>query len=293
MELRHIRYFAALAETLNFTRAAEKCHVTQSTLSHQIKQLEDELEVQLFNRIGKRVALTEFGDSFLRQILPALDQIDSAINNLQFEPQAIKGQVRIGATHSFMTFLIPHCISAFLERFPNINVLANELPQGEIVRLLKEGELDLGVAYRPNQEKDLWFEPLFNEEMVLVVSNKHSLATRKRVRMVELHKRKMTLLPEVYSTRHMLDECFRSVGAIPHVAVELSSIAPMLELIRHTDLAGIVGKNAIAESNGLSVIPLESPTPIRTPGLMWPRGGAKDEGSREFAKSVRRILDLP
>ena len=74
MELRHLRYFSTLAETLNFTRAADKSHVTQSTLSHQIKQLEAELGVQLFDRVGKKVIITEVGDIFLAQIKPALAQ---------------------------------------------------------------------------------------------------------------------------------------------------------------------------------------------------------------------------
>ncbi len=291
MELRHLRYFAALAETLNFTRAAEKCHVTQSTLSHQIKQLEDGVGTRLFDRVGKRVVITEVGDALLSRILPALQQIDSAIGALHEAPESLQGQVRIGATHSFNTRLVPQCIASFLDRYPALKVTVEELSQERIVERLKSGDLDLGIAYRPLEGHDLWFEPLYNEELVLVVADRHPLATRKRVRMVELHNLRMTLLPPVFSTRQLLDEYFRSVGAEPQVVVELNAITPMIELIRQTELAGIVGETAIADTDGLCVVPLENPTPMRTPGLLWLRGGIGASGSREFAKVVRRILE--
>src|ERR1700733_9627410 len=79
MELRHLRYFAALAEQLSFTRAAEKVHITQSTLSHQIKQLEDEIGLQLFDRIGKRVVMTEAGEQLLGRVTKALNEIDDGV----------------------------------------------------------------------------------------------------------------------------------------------------------------------------------------------------------------------
>lgn len=291
MELRHLRYFSALAETLNFTRAAMKCHVTQSTLSHQIKQLEEELGAPLFNRIGKRVVITEAGDTLLGRILPALEQIDSAVSDIHETPDELTGQIRIGATHSFNTRLVPKCVASFLDRYPSLKITVEELSQERIVERLQSGDLDLGIAYRPLGEHNLWFEPLYNEELVLVVADWHPLASRKRVRMVELHKLRMTLLPSVYSTRLLLDECFHSAGASPQVVVELNTIGPMIELIRQTELAGIVAITAVADRSGLSVIPLEDPTPMRTPGLLWLRGVTKNLGSQEFAKVVRRQLN--
>ncbi|NKF22254.1 LysR substrate-binding domain-containing protein [Solimonas marina] len=293
MELRHLRYFAALSETLNFTRAADKCHVTQSTLSHQIKQLEDELNTPLFERIGKRVVMTEAGGALLNGILPALARIDSTLNALQTAPDVLQGHLRIGATHSFNTRLVPQCIATFLERYPALKITVEELSQQRIVESLMSDTLDLGVAYRPLEEHELWFEPLYNEELVLVIAKHHPLAARKRLRMVELHNLRMTLLPPMFSTRQLLDEYFRAAGAEPQVVVELNSIAPMIELIRRTDLAGIVGATAVAESDGLRIVPLENPTPIRTPGLLWRRGGSGATGGREFAQVVRKLLNQP
>jgi LysR family cyn operon transcriptional activator len=291
MELRHLRYFAALAETLHFTRAADRTHVTQSTLSHQIKQLEEELGVNLFDRIGKRVVITEAGDTLLAQILPALKQIDMAVTALNSQPGSVAGTLRVGATYSFNTRLVPQCIASFLSRNPAIRVTAEELSQAKIVERLESGDLDLGIAYRPTEDHDLWFEPLYNEEMVLVVASAHPLAKRRKVRMIELHNLRMALLPTMFSTRQQLDECFRAAGAEPVVVAEMNTIMPMIELVKQTDLAGIVGETAVGGVEGLAIVALENPTPIRTPGLLWKRGGSDDLVIKQFAAVVRRATD--
>ncbi|WP_439125791.1 MAG: LysR substrate-binding domain-containing protein [Pseudomonas rhizophila] len=290
MELRHLRYFSTLAETLSFTRAAEKSHVTQSTLSHQIKQLEDELGILLFERIGKKVVITEAGDALLTELQPALRQIDKAIKGLQASPGSVSGELRIGATHTFNSQLVPQCVALFHERFPDTKIFVQELSQALIVQQLEASNLDLGIAYRPLDRNDLWFEPLYNEELLLVVSERHPLAGRKRVRMVELHGVSMVLLSSVYSTRLMLDECFQAAGAEPQVIVEMNSITPMVELIRQSQLAGIVGKTGILDTRGLSFVALEHPTPIRTPGLLWLRGSQSTLVGANFAKILKRQL---
>src|SRR3546814_13405050 len=94
MELRHVRYFDAVAETLNFTRAAERLHVTQSTLSHQIRQLEDELGVELFDRSSKKVRMTEAGEILRSHLTPALGQIDRAVQALRGNAETLTGRIR-------------------------------------------------------------------------------------------------------------------------------------------------------------------------------------------------------
>ena len=116
MELRHLRYFVALAEQLSFTHAADKVHVTQSTLSHQIKQLEDELGCRLFDRIGKRVLMTEAGEAFLERVNNALREVDEGVWTVRKTSEELSGQLRIGATHTFNVRIIPKCIAMFIER---------------------------------------------------------------------------------------------------------------------------------------------------------------------------------
>lgn len=288
MELRHLRYFIALAGSLNFTRAAERLHVTQSTLSHQIKQLEDEVGTPLFERIGKRVALSEAGDEFLHYATKALREIDLGLGALRRSGTDVAGELRIGSTHTFNLGFIPDCIASFQKTHPQVKVMVEELPADQIAARLQQGTLDLGIAYRPSAPGTLQFEPLYNEEMVLVVAKGHPLAKRKRVRMVELHRLPMALLPASFATRQMLDECFASCGAEPQVVVEINTLAPMMELVGKTQLASIVAANAVPAHAGLVIVRLESPTPVRTPGMLWSPVAREAAPTRAFSAIVRK-----
>lgn len=289
MELRHLRYFVALADCRSFTRAAERTHVTQSTLSHQIRQLEDELGQPLFDRIGRKVVTTEAGELFLAFASRALKEVDQGVAMIRPGASSLSGQVRIGATHTFNIGLIPECVALFLARHPAVQVRVEELAAEEIVARLRSRELDLGIAYRPTGPTDLWFEPLYNEEMVLVVADAHPFAGRKRIRMVELHQQPLVLLPRYFSTRTLLEECFLASGAEPVVVAEMSTVAPMLGLVLRTPIAAIVAINAVPKAlGGLHMIPLESPTPIRTPGMLWHSDVPQVSPVQSFAVIVRK-----
>ncbi len=288
MELRHLRYFDALAETLNFTRAAERLHVTQSTLSHQIRQLEEELGTPLFDRGGKRVRMTEAGEILRSHMTPALEKIDLGLQALRAPGQAITGRIRLGTTPSFNTQMVPQCVATLLKSYPGLQVGVEELAAGQILKRLRSGHLDLAVSYPPGEGSELWFEPLYNEELRLVVAATHPLARRRKVRMVELHGVRMVLLWPQFLTRKLLDDCFAAAGAKPVEVAQLNSIAPMIELIRQTDLAGIIPESAVGQREGLRVIPLEDPTPIRTPGMLWPKGATRSPVLKHFAEIIRR-----
>ncbi|BCG01513.1 HTH-type transcriptional regulator CynR (plasmid) [Paraburkholderia sp. PGU19] len=290
MELRHLRYFAALAEQLSFTVAAQKVHVTQSTLSHQIRQLEEELGCQLFEREGRRVTMTEAGELFLERVRNALREVDEGVSTVRFAAEEMTGVVRIGATHTFNLHIIPRCVSLFLDRHPSVRVDVLEMTGDGIAQALLRGDLDIGVTYKPNDALPLRFEPLYTEEMMLAVGLRHPFAKRRFVRVSELHLQRMVLLPRSFSTRVLLDESFRMANAAPVVVAEMNAIAPMIELVRETDIATIVSTHALRRED-VKLIPLESPTPVRSPGLLWRRDEARTPAARSFASIVRSVSD--
>ncbi|SNY98289.1 LysR substrate-binding domain-containing protein [Halomonas sp. hl-4] len=291
MELRHMRYFLAIAETLNFTSAAKRVHVTQSTLSHQIRQLEEELGQPLFARVGKKVVITEAGLSFQKHVAPIVRQVDQTLGAMKAAPEELHGELRIAATHSFNVQLIPLCLSVFIQRFPHVKVVVEELSGDQISEGLVRGSLDMGISYRPAVSRGLRFEPLYNEELKLIVASHHPLAKRKRLRMVELNGQRMTLLAPHFSTRQMLNECFEAAGAQPQIVAELNAISPMIELVRRTDLCSIVSENALSGESGVSAIPIESPTPVRTPGLLWSQQTERSAVSRFMADTIRQVVN--
>jgi LysR family cyn operon transcriptional activator len=276
--------------SLNFTRAAERLHVTQSTLSHQIKQLEDELGTQLFDRSGKRVALTESGEAFLHHATRAL------AGNRPRPGRAARATRRryrascVSAHHAdLQPRLHPDCIAALQPRYPGVRVVVEELAADLIAQRLQQGTLDLGIAYRPATPGAAGSSRSTTRRCVLVVAEGHPLARRKRVRMVELHRLPMVLLPASFATRQMLDECFRSCGAEPQVVAEINALAPIMGLVGKTRLAAIVAANAVQPNAGLAIVRLESPTPVRTPGMLWSPPARESAATRAFSAIVRKV----
>jgi LysR family cyn operon transcriptional activator len=288
MELRHLRYFVTLAEELSFTRAAQRMHVTQSTLSHQIRQLEDEIGQRLFDRIGKRVIITDAGEALLPSATRALREVDEGMRLLKTAPDPLIGTLTIGATHTFNVKLIPECVAAFLDTHPAMSIVVREMFAGDVARHVETLELDLGITYDPHRREHLNFEPLYIEEMVLAVAAGHPFASRRRVRLVELHKQKMVLPTTRSSTRRILDDALRSVGAEPVIVAEMDPLGATIELVRRTRLGAIISRLAAPEAKDLRIIALESPTPLRTPGLLTRAGRPPDAAVRAFIGILRR-----
>ncbi|GAP38349.1 transcriptional regulator, LysR family [Piscinibacter sakaiensis] len=287
MELRHLRYFCALAQHLNFTVAAESLHVAQSTLSHQIKQLEEELGTRLLSRTrGRVVNLTAAGSTFAVFANNALREVDEGIWRLKPEAADLQGSFRIGTIQTANLVQVPRCVLAFHERFPRVHVSVMELSNDAVLEALGAGEIDFGVTNAPVVQKALHFEPLFSEQLVLVVAKTHRLASRRSIRMVELHRQPIVQLSRGFAMRKMLEEQFQSAHAEPHVMVELNSIPPMLEMVAAGSLAAILPASAQNRSELVSVR-IESPTPTRTPGMAWKKRAGSTPFVRAFAELLR------
>ncbi|HEX2544127.1 MAG TPA: LysR substrate-binding domain-containing protein [Ramlibacter sp.] len=288
MELRHLRYFVALAERLNFTQAAAQTHVSQSTLSHQIRQLEEQLGQALFERTKRRVTLTAAGELFLPKAMRALSELDGGIALLSASPAEFNGQLRVGTTPTFNVDVIPRAVAAFTERHPGVRVLVQEDVATGIVGKVLSGASDIAVGYQPADEARVSFEPLCNEELVLVVGPRHPFASRRRVRVIELHRRELIVVPAGFATRRMLEDVFASAGAVPVIRVESDSMGAMLATVGHSQLATIVSRHAVQADSRCKIIPLESPTPMRTTGLLRLRDRAISPAEASFASILRQ-----
>lgn len=289
MELRHLRYFLALAEKLNFTKAAAQVHVTQSTLSHQIGRLEAELGQQLFDRSGRRVTISAAGELFLSKAVKALAEIDSGIALMNTSKKALLGNLRIGTTPTLNMGVVPACLAQFSRDHPSMHVFVDENTGDGLIGDLRADRLDLVLAYRPFELDGLIFEPLYTEEMVVVVNAAHPFAERKRLRMIELHRRELVLPPQKFTTRIQIDEAFQAAGAEPVISIETSSIAALLALVQQAPFATIVSRSALSKHLGLRAIPLEGPTLVRTPGLIGMKDRRRTPAMASFASLVRAV----
>jgi len=289
MELRHLRYFVALAERLNFTAAAEQVHVTQPTLSHQIKQLENELGVDLFNRSERRVSLTAAGVLFLPKVLEALKALDSGTALLKASTTELSGHIRVATSQTFNIVIVPRTVLLYMQHHQHVRITVEELTLEDMTRALRSGDIDLAIAYQPVDSQDLLFEPLCDEELVLISRPDHPLARRKRVRMIELHGRDMVMLPSRFKTRQILQEAFNSAGTEPNVIVESGTIPSLLNLVRETGAPTILSRYAVAPDSTLKTIPLESPRPMRTTGLIWSRNRSQTPILAAFGALLRSV----
>ncbi len=251
--------------------------------------METEVGKPLFDRVGKRVLLTEAGETLLPYALRTLKEIDEGMGQLAGAGPGLLGDLRIGVTHTFNIAFIPECVAQFTARHPTVRVIVSELSAADIVDKVRDATLDFGITYRPDTPSELQFDPLYEEEMVLVVSNRHPLAHRRRIRMVELHRQRLVLLPREFTTRLLLDECFRECGAEPIVGVEMNAIGPMLGLVSRTDMGAIVAVNAVPKNDVLKVILIEHPNPARTSGLLFKRDAPRSPSARSFLSIVRKL----
>ena len=256
MELRHLRYFAALAEQLNFTRAAETVHVTQSTLSHQIKQLETEIGHRLFDRIGKRIVITEAGEQLLGRVKHALSEIDGGLRAVRGSAQQLSGNLRIGVT------VLQRQPAARLHRHllrqaPPVRVTVQELNAESVARGVEARDFDIGIAYRPNSPAAISFEPLCNDEM----APWSRLGIRWRVESAfawsSCTARSSCSRPAI-PPRASCSKAGFARSAEPVVVVEMNPIASALALVRRIEAGAIISRQALTETADLHVIPIEN-----------------------------------
>lgn len=176
MELRHLRYFIAVAEELHFGRAAARLHISQQPLSRQIRDLENELKVQLFDRTKRTIRLTEAGEIFLAEARKTLQQAERAVLLAQRVSRGEIGQLAVGFTGPALNSLLLESVRQFRERYPEVELTLNELRTIEQVEALKANRLHLGLLHPPIDDGSLILETLHREKLVAVVPNTHPLA---------------------------------------------------------------------------------------------------------------------
>ena len=192
MELRHLRYFVAVAEAENVLRAAtQKLHVSQPAVSRQIRDLEDELGAQLFERTGKSVRLTEAGFLFLKEARAVLERTDEAVRSVRAFAQAGETELHVGYTPALRVQIVSPTLRAFQREMPKVHVKLHDWSNEKIVTGLRDGRLQLAFTVRPSkrgESRDLRFEELLREQVRLAVPPTHPFAQRRSVSLADAAK---------------------------------------------------------------------------------------------------------
>lgn len=286
MELRHLRYFEAVARHSHVTRAAEELHIAQPALSKQISQLEQELDIALFNRVGRSVRLTEAGEALLPHARAVLAQVEVARAEMAERVGLRKGRVSIGTTPTVGTRLLPAALAEFSRQHPGIEFRLSEAGLQTLLEELEAGLADMVIVSLPVHDPAVTVEELFSEDLVVVVSNSHSLASTPDVRLADLHNERWVLTAEDYDLRSAtLDACERA-GFTPHVVLEGGEIDTLLRLVSSGLGISLMPRLGVPRDASLTVLRVTDVDLRRTLGLAW----RDDRVSAPAARAMRAFL---
>ncbi len=236
MELRHLRYVVAVAECLNFREASRKLHVSQPSLSVQIKQLEDEVGVRLFHRSKRHVEITRGGEAFLitaREVLSMLERSSSAARQAQ---QGEVGTIRIGFVPNASVAIVPRLLEEIKKQLPLVDVELKEWPEATQIRELQSGALDIGITHREKVPDSLESMLLLRERLLLALPKHHQAARKKAVNFDDVRD-DLLLIPrkDLFPTLHqMIIRIFVAGGvalnrtqAIEHLQTAIALVVQM------------------------------------------------------------------
>jgi LysR family cyn operon transcriptional activator len=288
MELRHLRYFLSIVRIGSFTKASEELYITQPTLSHQIRQLEEQLGCELLDRSSRRVRLTNAGEIFAEYANRALKEVENGKSAIQEFQQLQLGSLSFGVISSFINSLLPPVLSRFQAEYPGIQITVLELPTGELERQVREGELSFGLSYGPaaGGEHVQW-EELFREELAMIISPRHPLAHLSSVDFGTIAQTPLALLTREYISRRIIDAAFVEAMSAPLVNIEMNSIDAILQMVSNTHLATIQTPRLTHGNDQLMAIPIR-PVIMRSAGIVTRRGMNLSPAARIVVDMLRK-----
>lgn len=290
MELRQLKYFEKTCCLLNFTEAARALCISQSTLSQQIKQLETELGVLLFDRIGKRVVLTEAGEAFLPYVRKAIQETENARLVLSDLQNLETGLLRIGVTYS-LSDLLTKALARFSASFPHIRVEITFATSNELVEKLENDEADFVLTFGSDTSfRDFDRQFLFSSRLYLVVNPSHPLASKPVVTFQDIVPVPLILPARGFATRSILDRVCREEGFAFDAKIELNDVQTIIDLVSSGTLGTVLSFSAVKGEDALVKIPIASDKDIVTKAyLLWSKGIYRKKAALRFAEILSQM----
>jgi LysR family hydrogen peroxide-inducible transcriptional activator len=290
MNLRDLRYLVTVADTLHFGRAAERCHVSQPTLSAQIKKLEEYLGVEVFERQPKRVAITEIGAQIVaraRQVLQDADEIVALARNNR-DPLA--GRMKVALIPTIGPYLLPRVSSKLRKRLPRLQLMLYEYQTDSLLERLRNGEVDVGILALPVPLDGLEVRELYDEAFTVALPRNHELAKRETLRLPDIAGETLLLLEDGHCLRDQaLEVCSRV-----HMRENQDYRATSLETLRQMVAAGLgvtllpelAAKAPIGTGQGIAIRRFANPPPSRTVCAVWRRSSTRSQAIEALCDAI-------
>lgn len=255
MELRQLKYFVKTAELLNFSEAAKVLYITQSTLSQQIRQLEQELDVALFYRDSHSVILTEGGEQLLPYAIQTLRSATMCADRIRDLKEMLSGSLDIGITYTFAP-IITETVLEFIKLYPNVKLHIFYKTMEELLEMLSKRELDFVLAFKPTVHfNEVESHVLFDNDLSVIVNEHHPLAEKESVTLQDILPHSIAMPAKGLQARNAFDTVFPGAFDSLDVKIELNEVNVLLDIVRGSKLLTILSEATIHQSRGLKSIP--------------------------------------
>jgi LysR family hydrogen peroxide-inducible transcriptional activator len=295
VNLRDLKYLVALAEERHFGKAAERCHVSQPTLSAQIRKLEEYLGVSLVERQPKKVSLTETGERIVARARLVLHEADAIVELARTDRDPLAGELKLAFIPTVGPYLLPKVATRLKRALPKLKLLLYEYQTAQLLEKLRDGDIDMGILALPIPTDGLECRELYEEAFMLAVPDAHPLAQRERARVEDLRGETLLLLEDGHCLRDQaLEVCSRV-----RVSEDQDYRATSLETLRQMVAAGhgvtllpqLATTGPGGTTRGLRVRPFTRPSPSRSIGAVWRKSTTRGPAIEAIAEVIRGTMN--
>ncbi len=294
MNLRELEYLVAVDEERHFNRAAQRCFVSQPTLSGQLKKLEEELGVMLIERNTRKVSMTDVGTAVAQQARQVLKEVKAIKEITQSFEDPMAGELKVGLIPTVAPYLLPEIIPELRQNFPRLTLWLHEHQTAVLLEKLKNADLDLLILALPVDTDEFSEIDLFQEAFWLAVPGNDKLSKKNKVQLMDLNEQEMLLLEEGHCLRgQALDVCF-SAGATENNSFRATSLETLRHMVNEgigmTLLPELAVPKQRAKSDTIHYIPFSEPVPSRRIGMLYRQGSYREETYKQMAQVIKEKM---
>ena len=295
MTITQLKYVLAVAEHQNFTKAAEKCFVTQPTLSMQIQKLEDQLAIQIFDRSKKPIELTEVGRKIVNQAKNIVNEADRMKDIVEQQKGFIGGEFKLGIIPTVMPTLLPMFLNTFVKKYPKVKLIIEELNTDDIILRLKNGNLDAAIAATPLNEEKLKEIVIYYEPFVAYIPEKHRIADKKEIEVSDLNLDEILLLQDGHCFRDGILNLCKNQGVAPanNFQIQSGSFETLIKLADEglgLTLLPYLHTLDLKENDKLKLKHFKDPKPAREISLIFPKTELKIQIIDALRHSISGVI---
>ena len=294
MEFHQLRYVCAIADTGNFSRAAERCQIAQPSLSQQVLKLEEDLGAKLFDRLGRRVRLTEAGRAFIPHARAVLEQMEVARQSVADKNADLRGSVAVGVIPTVAPYLIPSYAAAFAKNYPDAKLRIVEETTSVLVEGLRDLSIDVAILALPLRHKDLELFPIRTEPLFAVMRTDHPRASAESLALQDLRGESFVMLRDGHCFRDLSIRTCSRARITPNIAFESGQFSSLLGMVAAGVGVSLVPEMAIDRNVGCRYVRLSDAQATRTIVAAALRGRSFSRVQRAFVSGIRsRATEAP